>query len=417
MSANSIVIVCDDIIVAKLLRVKLASLREVDSVKISSFLDAVFEIESNTPEVVIVYGKSDDETIFASIKKMKTAASELNAPILVVTDELSEDFILSGFDAGADDFASLKTSDGEFMMRVILCMQKNTLLKEVETKNKLLAELDVIQNESGFYTKNYSKKVFENEIKNIQKYSQQAVLMIISADINCKVQLPPAVLGSIVKKCTRNIDIIGYCGDDKFYVLLNKTGATGAISVYQRMKEEIDGQYSVSAGACEIDNLDFEEIEKNAFKSVQEAIELTGTIVVADTREDSEPINWLDKESTAQKNFKFFKQAFLKKLENVITPTFYQVQKIWEERLFNTTIEQSSDDTQSLFILRHGEEKSMLKITYPGFAKINIDIIHEFEGAFPKDRVSLDLTELTDTKLNEIILEFIKDYQSYCKDE
>ena len=64
-------------------------------------------------------------------------------------------------------------------------------------------------------------------------------------------------------------------------------------------------------------------------------------------------MNWLDNnDSSGQKNFKFFQAAFLKKLENVITPVFYQTQKIWEERLFGTKIEQSSDENQSLFILK-----------------------------------------------------------------
>lgn len=415
MVSNSIVIVCDDLIIAKALRIKFSTLREVDSVKISNFEDAVFEIESNSPEVVIVYSKSDNPEIFEQIQKIKKSTVELNAPILMVTDELNEEFILSGFDAGADDFVSMKNSEGEILMRIILCMQKNELLKDLETKKKLLAELNVLQQETGFYLKSYSKQVFETAIKNLQKYSLGGVLMIVSADINCKTQLTPANLGSIIKKSTRSIDTIGFCSDDKFYVLLPKTDSKGAIAVYERLKKELNLPYSVSIGACEIDNLTFDEIDKNVLKSINEALELGNTIVVADTKEDAEPINWLDKESTAQKNFKFFKQAFLKKLENVITPTFYQTQKIWEERLFNTEIEQSSDENQSLFVLKNGENQSILKITYPGFAKINIDITHEFDNAFPKNRLSLDLTELDDTKLGEILLNFIKEYQSYSK--
>lgn len=416
MTQNSIVIICDDEIIAKALRLKLSSLREVDSIKIGLFKDAIFEIESNTPDVLIIFSKIDNENIFDFIKTVEPIAAEYKTPILLVTDELlNEDFIVNGFDVGVDDFVSLKNSDGEILMRAILCMQKNELMRELSAKNKLLTELNVLQEESGFFLKEYSEKVFANEIVNLQKYSQHAVLMKVASDIRCKNQLTPATLGAVLKKSTRTRDKIGFCGDDKFYLLLPRTNAKGALLVYERIKQELNEEYSISIGACEIESLSFDEIEKNVSKALNEALELTNSIVVHDGREISEPINWLDSENSGQKNFKFFQAAFMKKLENVITPTFYQAQQVWEERLFNTAIEQSTDENQSLFILKSEKNQSTFKITYPGFAKINIDIFHNFIGMLPKERISLDLNELDETKLSELLINFIKEYQAYNK--
>ena len=58
MASNSIVIVCNNELVGKALRVKLAYLREVDLIKITPKKDAIFEIESNIPDVVIVYAEA-----------------------------------------------------------------------------------------------------------------------------------------------------------------------------------------------------------------------------------------------------------------------------------------------------------------------------------------------------------------------
>lgn len=416
MAQNSVVIICDDEIIAKALRLKLSSLREVDSIKIGLFKNAVFEIESNTPDVLIVFSKVENEEIFEFIKEVEPVASEYKTPILLVTDEIqNEDFIVNGFDAGVNDFVSLKNSDGEILMRVILCMQKNELMRELSAKNKLLTELGVLQEDSGFFLKEYSEKVFENEIKNLQKYSQHAVLMKVAADISCKNQLTPSTLGSVLKKSVRTRDKIGFCGDDKFYILLPRTTAKGALLVYERIKQELIEGYSISVGAIEIDAFSFEEIEKNVSKALNEALDLTNSIVVSDGRDVSEPMNWLETEASGQKNFKFFQAAFMKKLENVITPVFYQAQQVWEERLFNTTIEQSTDENQSLFVLKSDKIQSTFKITYPGFAKINIDVFHNFVGLLPKERISLDLNELDDIKLNELLINFIKEYQAYNK--
>ena len=160
MASNNIVIICDDEIIGKALRLKLSTLREVDSIKIGLFKDAIFEIESNTPDVLIVFSKIENEKIFDFIKEIEPVASEYKTPILLVTDDLNEDFILTGFDSGVDDLVSLKNSDGEILMRTILCMQKNELMRELTAKNKLLTELKVLQEESGFYLKEYSAKVF-----------------------------------------------------------------------------------------------------------------------------------------------------------------------------------------------------------------------------------------------------------------
>ncbi len=416
MISSRIVIICDDEIIGKTLRVKLSTLREVDSIKISKTNDAIFEIESNTPDVVIVFARAENKEIFTFLKSIRETTKQYRTPVLMVTDKLNEDFVLAGFDAGADDFVSLKNSYGEFLMRVILCLQKNELLSEIASKNKLLTELKVLQEESGFYLKEYAQKVFSTEIAYLQKYSQSAVFMLVSADIKCKNQLTPATLGAVIKNFTRTRDMIGFCGDDKFYVLLSRTTAQGAMKVYERMKKELNEGYSISVGACAIDNLSFDDLERNVAKSITEALEMGNTIVMYDPKENIEPMNWLDSEKSGQKNFKFFQAAFLKKLENVITPTFYQAQQVWEERLFNTTIEQSCDENQSLFVLKTEGQESTLKITYPGFAKINIDVFHSFIGVLPKEHISLELNELDETKLGEILLNFIKEYQGYCKE-
>lgn len=413
---NSIVIISDDEIIGKALRIKLSSLREVDSIKIAPFKNAVFEIESNVPDVVIIFSPIKDETIFGFLKTIKSTVKETNSSVLLVGDEIDEDFVVNSFDAGVYDFISLKASDVEILMSVISCIKKNELLKEIELKNKILVDLNVLQPETGFYLKEYSKKVFESEIELFQKNGEQAVFMAVSTDIKCKTQLPPANLGMLIKKCARAQDKIGFYSDDKFYVLLARTDAKGAISVYERMKKELSEDCSVSVGACEIENLFFDDLEKNVTKSMMEALELGNSIVVYDSKKDNEPMNWLDNDMSGQKNFKFFQAAFIKKLENVITPVFYQLQQIWEDKLFNTKVEQYCNETESMFILKYNDYSSSVKITYPGFAKININFSHSFEGVLPKERLSLDLNELDTTKLTEIVVDFIKEFQYYTKD-
>jgi hypothetical protein len=88
------------------------------------------------------------------------------------------------------------------------------------------------------------------------------------------------------------------------------------------------------------------------------------------------------------------------------------MQKLYEEKLFETQIEQYSNSALSAFTLKHGDQVSELKITYPGFSKINIDLLHQGLDSPENKRISLDLTELDDSKLTKILEKFIKEFKS-----
>ena len=133
---------------------------------------------------------------------------------------------------------------------------------------------------------------------------------------------------------------------------------------------------------------------------------------MGDGKENSSE-DWLDKINSSQKNFKLFKQAFNKKLDKVITPVFFQMQKLYEEKLFKTQIEQYSNSSLSSFSLKKPNNESELKITYPGFSKINIDIVHQGLDSPENKHLSLDLSELDEAKLTKILENFIQDFKNF----
>jgi len=128
--------------------------------------------------------------------------------------------------------------------------------------------------------------------------------------------------------------------------------------------------------------------------------------------EENDSSDWLDKINSSQKNFKLFKQAFMKKFENVIIPVFFRMQKLYEEKLFETKIKQYSTPNLSSFVLQSKSKTSELKITYPGFAKINIDFVHGGFDSPENKRISLDLNELNEEVLAEIIETFVQEFKA-----
>ena len=111
------------------------------------------------------------------------------------------------------------------------------------------------------------------------------------------------------------------------------------------------------------------------------------------------------------KNYKIFRQIFNKKMEKVIAPVFFRLQKTYEEKLFDTKIEQYTDAEQCVFHLKNQNQDSTLRIVYPGFAKIIVYITHEGLDSPENREIQLALTKISQKELVKIVEDFIKEFK------
>ena len=98
-------------------------------------------------------------------------------------------------------------------------------------------------------------------------------------------------------------------------------------------------------------------------------------------------------------------------MEKIVAPVFFRLQKAWEEKLFDTEIEQFTDSEQCVFHLKNKNQDSTLRIVYPGFAKIVIYITHEGLDSPENKEIQLPLTKISQKELISIVEEFIKDFK------
>lgn len=117
------------------------------------------------------------------------------------------------------------------------------------------------------------------------------------------------------------------------------------------------------------------------------------------------------------KNFKLHKENFVKKLENILSPLFYQTQKRNEEKLFETKITQTVTEERGNFSLKNEKGESFFTVSYPGYTKINVEIIHNIKNQDLKaEKLFVDTNELSEEKLEYLLNSFIKDFQTYTND-
>lgn len=410
-SESNIILVTNDNNVAKILKPKSVLLREIDNILTATYFEAIEKIKKVIPELVLIYCDTEKKDCLNLIKSIKNNEEIKETAILLILKKHDQDFILSAYDENITDYVTLDAGDADILIRIMWSLKNKLTNTIIQKQRNLLEELDVVDKNNGFYTNEYCNKIFDTEIQNIKKHNIEAVFMLISASEESKLKLKPLNLAKAIKESTRELDIIARGSANRFFVMLEKTSLKGAFCVFDKIKQFLGSEYTICAGVSTADDMPFELLKKKLLNALVEAIATKQEVVIVSEEEKAVSQDWLEKINTNQKNFKLFKQAFKKKLDKVITPVFFQMQKVYEEKLFKTKVEQFSNSNLSAFILRKDDNVSELKITYPGFSKINIDIIHQGLDSPENKRISLGLKELNNDKLEEILENFIREFK------
>lgn len=412
MSAeNNIILVTNNKNIVDTLKPKLVLLRDIDNILTTTYAEAMTNIEKIFPEVILIYCSTEKEACLELIKKIKSNEKTRSSSILLFVDEFEQDFILNAYEEHIDDYLNIHSDDAEILIRTIWGFKKNGYISAIRKQKNLLESLNIIDKRTGLYTSEFCEKIFENEFKNLEENGDEGILMLISASEESKAKLSPLQLAKAIKTSVRNSDVAVHSSANRFFVLLADTQLKGAFTVWDKIKRAVGEQYTIKAGISSVGGKHFSDLQKELLNALVEATSTNQDLIIVSDEGKASSDDWLDK-INPQKNFKLFKQAFNKKLEKVITPIFFQMQKMHEDKLFKTQIEQYSSETLSAFILKSENKLSELKITYPGFSKISIEIIHQGLDSPENKRIMLDLTELDETRLTGILEEFIAEFKN-----
>ncbi len=402
---NSILLISDDEKFAEMLKSKLIFLRKGDTVVTSSFDNAEQNLELTMADIVLVHENTSKNATLELVKRLR---QNKNICIMLLVNDYDEELVLACYDAGIDDFTTAGAESFELVIRVVNNIKHNSIKLKAFRNSKILEQLQVIDELTGVYNYNYSQQVIENSIN--ENLFNDGVFAVIAPSENSKSKFSIEKMAEAIKKSIRVDDVVTLGRGARFYLFLPKTDFNGTLVVINKIKENYGDDFELCAGISGIANKDFKEMEKDALQALSDAMATNAEYVFAQAKEETLD-EWLDDTENEPKNYKIFKQMFNKKLEKVITPVFFRLQKAWEEKLFETEIEQSTDDDMCVFHLKNKKQDSTLRIIYPGFAKIMISITHEGLDSPENKEIQLPLTKISQKELVGIVEDFIKDFK------
>ena len=401
---DNVVLICNEKSILETLKANLTLLRKFDSISCCDFLDADKTIKKNSPQIIILYSNIIDDKIKELTKTIN------NIPIIYISDELSDENLLALYEMGITDFLTTESSQTEFLIKVMSCLKKNTEKIKAARNTEILEQIGIIKKGTNFYSVKYTPAVLK---KFIQKYMKNTkiTLMAVAPDINIKNKNSLDYLAALLKQNLREEDIIGF-QSDKLYILLPNTTKQGALDVYNKIKSTLNNDYTICAGILEIENpiSDYKLISQKVNEALSDALLIKNSVVVQENLNIGMAMNWLDKSNKKSKNFKLFKKALMKKIENAITPVFYQKQQMVEQRLFEVEVEQFSNEKESRFTLKNDKKYSIFEITYPGAVKLDFYIYKNVYKNSEPEYQSYELPKVNDKLISDLLDKFIKEF-------
>ena len=407
MKNKSIILISDNKKAETELAEKLLLLRNSDDIETLGF-DAIQDLFKKYYTDVILLDSSGRETsIETQIRYIKE--QDRHVFLILLSKSSEPDFIAGMYDCGIDDYILPSSTPADILIKVVNAI-KRAEERRIAYKNELLLkELDVISSESGFYTERCANELINQEFEALA----DGVFMIVTYDELDRARFSLDALRSALSLSVRKSDTVVELKTSKFYILLPNTDINGGIAVFTKIKENLQEAFRLKAGIEKITSKDFRIIEQKASAALSEAMLSANDYCIYTEKEQAlQEKDWNIEIEPEKKDFKLFRQKFLKKTENVITPVFYRLQKVFEDELPDTKIEQSTDEFQCIFHLKSLKQTSRLTIVYAGLGKIVLYITHSGLDSPENREIVLPLKDLTEKSLSDIVCTFVEEYKS-----
>ena len=156
--------------------------------------------------------------------------------------------IISGLDAGADDYICKPFNVLELLARVRVLVRLKNLHDELEKTNQKLRELVDTDDLTGLFNMRSLYERLDNEIFRAHRFQRSVAVVMIDMDFFKKVNdtndhlfgsYALSEVGKIIKNQVRRTDIAARYGGDEFLVVLTETNLEGAQHLCERLRQKI----------------------------------------------------------------------------------------------------------------------------------------------------------------------------------
>ena len=321
-------------------------------------------------------------------------------PVIVFGFNDDEKFKIEGFKNGMFAYFNALTSDEEFNAMLLPALKLSSTLEKYDTYREMLVKNNIITKNNDVFLD--FTNVLDKELEKIHKNATTATLVALSPDDKSKFLIQPNQIETAILNNIRDNDILMNYSPNKYLLLLNNVDLAKSKEIWSKFEKLFNG--NVYAGFAEIGKKSRQQVMNEVLNNLHDSINKNNTVNITSN-------------IFSGTNFKFYRQEFNKKIEQIITPVFYQIQQFYNDKLFGMKIEQGHGEGYGVLYITSRHNKGTFRITSPGFSSINIDItIEQIDGnnegeKTDSKRIVLEPEELEEGLLQDLLEQFILEFK------
>jgi two-component system cell cycle response regulator len=204
-------------------------------------------VEAEHPQVIVLEPVPEGWEPVRAIKKTASRDGEF-CPVIVLSSRGEPAARAEALDAGADDALAKPADPRELIARVAALLRIRRIVDDALRSRSDLEESATHDPLTGLYNQRYLTTRLDEEFRRAQRYQEPLSLLKIDLDgfeqVNGRFgrgvgdRLLAACARSIVSTC-REVDIVTRAGGDEFVVLLPNTHFSGAMTIAERLWNEL----------------------------------------------------------------------------------------------------------------------------------------------------------------------------------
>lgn len=368
-------------------------LRKNDELYHFKFEDLPEKLHLLSTSVLIVNSENSESQTLELLKLLK------NTPVVVFAYNIDEEFKINVLKNGANSFITPLTTADEWKAILVSSLNQASILEKNKQYREILVRKNLILPNNEVLL-DYTS-VLDKELEKISETASSAVLAAISPNEKTKFLLQPNQIETIILNNIRKNDILMNYAVNKYFLLLYDTDIEGAERIWAKVQAQLPEK--VYAGFAKTFSKNRQQLVNEALNKLHEAInyeKVYSAMSVGST------------ENLVQGNFKLFRQEFNKKIEMIVSPTFYHIVQKYNDKLYGVVLEHEINEGCCVLHAKGRYASASFKITSPGFSKINIDItLISSPDNINGKRISLNPDELEAGLLEDLLEQFILEFK------
>lgn len=212
----------------------------------SSGEEALEKLKTITPDLILLdinmTGISGLDTL-RHVRQLENYVS-----VIFVTARSETKDIITGLDAGADDYITKPYDPYVMLARVRAQLRIKDLKDELDNANKRLKELIEIDDLTGLFNMRSIYERLDKEIYRARRYNRAVCAVMMDMDDFKKVNdthdhlfgsFVLQSVGAMIKTTIRKVDFAARYGGDEFLIVLTEADGEGAKSFSERLRKKI----------------------------------------------------------------------------------------------------------------------------------------------------------------------------------